>query len=717
MAYKPLIEEPWNKVIEYCKEKGDNSLERLEWQYITEFLRGRPFTFRDYRNRKLVNPVAGLQIPGTNRRLKEDFSERPVDNHLNTIANSLTAKALSNYPFLVPQVLPATSEDADQDTAISSTKILQYYQKATNEEENYRESIGYKKSCGQIYWKDVWDPSAGGPGAMSPTGETIPRGDIRSSIVPPTRRLIQPGIPKDENHTWTGEKIPMPIEEVFDKYGVEVPEETDLINLDTLQSIDHTSPTKQQTLSGHAMVYEIYFKPTKKHKLGRLVIGTTKHKLYDGAWDSKLTAKYPERWHPYTKVPWLVIEGDYWAKSPLFYLTDHQKQLNKLYYRLLQSKKLPYAAFMYLKTSMKWDQIDLSSDNGIIKIPYESQPPQHVKLDLPTMDILAEIQHVIARMNDNAADYEVNRGQRTPGVNSGRQQQQLQMANTLQNSPLLTNIARGMREGHWKLWLQLVAVHFESSGRYLQITGEEGETSNIHFTPDQITSENITLATGQSFFLPPEQRNAELDRLFQMGAFGPPTDPAAIKQYTRLRRIGGGLEGAFADLSADETMAEIENARFESGDYFEKDSVEIEKLLEMDRPPINNRPLIEYVGWYQAAKTRMKAEGMMATGQITPEMAMTTSPPPVPGPEPEKPDIFILARDYEDHAVHIRIHNKYRKNKKFEEACLKNPELRRATDFHILSHKSFMQPSLPMLNSSALPTSPPQSGGPPAIGA
>lgn len=715
MAHKPLIEEPPLRIIEICKTEGDNSFERLDWEYLQEFLRGRPFTFQDTTRRQLVNLAPGMIIPGTNMKVK-DMGDRPVDNHLVTIGNSLTAKAISNYPFLIPQVIAATPEDRDRDTAITSTKVLTYYQKKLNEEELYRKLVGYMKPCGQAYLKTYWDKTAGGPGEVI-DGQKVPRGDVACRVNSAAKMLIPPGIPNDADLPWIGEQNALGVDKIFDTWGVQVEEEDGLENLDSLQSMDCTEPVKKQKLKGHARVFEIYFRPCKKYPLGRLIIGTLKKIFYDSGangWDPKLVTRYPDAWHPYTRIPWMIIEGDYWAKSPLFYLIHHQKQLNKLYYRLVKSKKTPLGAWVYQEQNgVDWNRISWDNEDANIRIPYKAQAPTYVKFQSPNTDIINEITLVVQRMNDNAADYEVTRGQRTPGVNSGVQQQQLQANNAMQNSPLLSNLAKGFLNGHWKMTLRLLVVHLESSGRLLQITGEEGEITNLKFTPDQITFENITLATGLSFYLPPEQRAEELDRTWQLGAFGPPQSPSAIKTYMRLRQIGGNLEGTFAELAADEQMAELENMRFQAGDFLEKDQIEREKLLNGERPA-PSKETAAFLEWQQMSQMYGKAMQQMATGQVTPGMQMAGPPPLDPGPQPPVPTVYMLARDYEDHDTHIKKHNKLRKNRRFEEACLANPELRKATDFHVKSHTLFMQPPMPIPPAS--PTSPPGGGIPPVMG-
>jgi hypothetical protein len=287
----------------------------------------------------------------------------------------------------------------------------------------------------------------------------------------------------------------------------------------------------------------------------------------------------------------------------------------------------------------------------------------------------------------------------------------LQSANSMQAGPLTGGIASGFLN-HWRKLLRLCAVHFEDAGRLIRITGENNEAIAFEFTPDQITSEDIVLMYGPLFYLDPQSRNQELDRMFTGGFFGNPQDPIAQKRYAKLRGIGGGLEEVYAEMVADEQMQEIENKRFEAGDYLEKDTV-----------LINQHPLMQPIHqWQQAKQVHDGAIQALQAGQITPEQMANVPPPPDPGPEPPMPKIYLLARPYDDHIMHLKTLNKFRKSTKFEQMCLKFPDLRIATDFHEQSHKGYLappiqQPPLPNGGGLNIPAQPPNGmpGKPPGL--
>jgi hypothetical protein len=255
---------------------------------------------------------------------------------------------------------------------------------------------------------------------------------------------------------------------------------------------------------------------------------------------------------------------------------------------------------------------------------------------------------------------------------------------------------------HWRKILRLCAVHYEDVGRLISITGENNESIAFEFTPDQITSENIVLAYGPLFYMDPQTRNQELDRMFAGGFFGNPQEPIAQKQYAKLRGIGGGIEEVYAEMVADQQMAEINNKRLENGDWYEKDQVMISK-----HPDWMNYQA-QLAQWQQANAIFTGTLRELSAGNIPGEQMANTPPPQDPGPEPIPPKIYIMARPYDDHPLHIKTLNKFRKSVKFERLCLENQELRIAADALEASHKSFMAPPMqPVMNQNVGQPGPP----------
>jgi hypothetical protein len=719
---KPINQEsdPWD-IVQECVSQADITDLKLIWEYNQEFLRGNHLIYLDTKGKRVIRLTDGTIIPGINKEVSGTINA-PKDPHITTLDNSITAKAYSNLPFLIPQVKPATGEDEDQDTAINSTHLLMYYHEANNEEELYKRVIGWLKPAGNAFRKDWWDKTKGDyVYVLDPeTGERIldeqgnfilmrdkngrpmKTGDVNSDINPPQRMLIPGGIAYDEKLPWIGEENAVDVDDIFDTYGVKVEQES---NLEDLNSLNATSGYGQikKTLKNHARVREIYFKPTSKRPLGRLIIACNKQILYDGVWDEALTSRYPDEWHPYTHIGYKRIEGDYWYKSQFEYLIDLQIQLNKTFKQIQDALKRVKGCFLNQEESVDWDSVNWDAE-GFVHIEFRQNvtvPPQFIQIQIQIQQLVQHYNSLIQRMNDIAANYEVSRGDNIPGVTSGKQVQALQAANSLQSSPLLEGIANGYLAGCRKK-LRMCAVHFEDTGRLISITGQENEAIAFTFTPDQIKSDNIVLANGPWFFMDPQQRMAKVDQLFAMGALGNPQSPATHKRYLWLQGIGGGLEEVTKTYTDDIRMAKAENQLFKEG-----------KLEETDPTLVNQNPMMQeyqaaFQQWQQSKMVYEGAVQALQTGQITEKQMMNSSPPPDPGPEPVKPKIYRMARPYDDDDIHLEVLDQLRKSTWFEKACQANPELREATDYHDQSHR---QNKIRKMIPPQLPQQPPPPGG------
>jgi hypothetical protein len=688
------------QLVEQCRSEGDISDQRLEWEYVQEFRRKNHFVMIDRKQRRIVNlAVEGTKVPGTNYRVSGAINA-PIDPHICTISNSIEAKTYANWPFLVPQVRAATAEDADRDAAKNSTMLLMYYRQQLDEEQLFRESLGYIMPCGNVYLKTYWDVNSGDFGTMDENGNAVKLGDVACKVNSPQKMLIPKGIPNDKDLPWIGEENALPVDQIGDAWGIEVQPEDNLEKLNTLQPLDYAGfQNKTKQLKDHAKVTEIYFKPTKEYPLGRLIIACSKKILYDGVWDKKLTSQYPDEWNPYNRIQWINIQGDYWAKSLLCYLTDHQIQLNRLYKKLIQSKKYSRGWWSYREGSIDWKRVNFDSDDGTPRIPYRSEPAQFVNAPIQNTDIPSEMAQIRQYMNDIAANYEVSRGNAPSNVTSGKQVTQLQAANNIQLSPLLSSFAN-TQIGHWRKILRLCAVHYESQGRLIRIVGENNETIAKNFTPDEIKSDDIILATGQSFFMAPEDRLNELDRWFQTEMASSPQNAMAIKKkYYDLRGIGGGLEELYADYTNDVTMAKWENDEFEQGNFYEQDQVMINDCLTNSMPftPELQQWKTAHDAWLGMQNQENTALQAMDQGVEPVEKLQGLPPPAEVPPEPQPPPIYRLARSYEDHTIHIDVLNNLRKTHKYEMLCLQNPEYRKALDFHYRSHLSYLNPPAPVM--------------------
>ena len=704
--------------LQQCAEEAENSTRILRWRRNQEMIRGNQLLYIDEQRKKLYILKDGLRIPGVGTITGAD--DHPVDNHIITIVNGAKAKALTNPIKL--EVRPSTSEDEDKEAAKLCTYLLQYYQDTLKLD---RQSDGISKReevvdwlfpAGVAFLKTYWDAEKGdyvmmdGQPAIHPqTKKQIRQGDVQCRCVAPQAMLIPPGASKMADLLWIGEKIAMPAEDIRKKYGVEVPEEDNIEDINQLRTVSAMGEAENLKLKGHAVVYELYFRPSDDYPQGRLIIGTKEKLFFDGPWDKKLmaTPEYADTdWHPYTVFPYIRNAGDFWPRTLIDYLFPQQVTLNKLWKTYLESKKNTTGWFLEPEGT-DWSKSSLTKDTGgIPRVVYHGgmNPPQYIPPPVGSQDLLNVIQFVIQRMNDISSFYEVTRGNTDPSVTSGKQAEVLQQASHTQAGPLLDSQVNGFINVGKRI-LHLCAVHYEDDGRSLRIVGKDNENIVFDLTPDRIQSDDVTIAGGNAFYLTPDAKRQEIQSLAEKGLLGDiANDPIAKRKFFDMLELGD-IEELYDSFLKDIDYTRWENKLFRQGMIQETDPSILQEI-EMQNQQA-------YMAWQQEAATfeqrQMEWQGAdqqfkKAYGEyqgikaatrdkqpdIPPEMILPQHPGPEPmppSPEPPPPlPLYRRARDGENHDVSIEEHNSFRKSVEFEKLCAQNPELRRAVQFHIDDH-------------------------------
>jgi hypothetical protein len=683
-------------------------------QYNQEHLRNNPFVYIDKTTSKVIQLAYNAYIPDFKSKFMEDPSTYPKDPHIITIMRGIKAKALANP--LYGQVVPATSEAEDKDAAEDCSLLLKYSNRELKEKELRKQIIGWIQPCGnvleKVWWNKekgeyIYEPDENG----QPTQNKIKEGDVDCKIIAPPSFLKPKGIKlEDPNLPWCGEMYAMPIKKVKKIYGVDVKAETNLEDLRSLGELTVSGSGENKQLKDHAKLIELFFPPSEEHpntegldqkKYGRHIIACDSKILKDDVFDPYLTAKFGI-WHPYTyHYKDIDIEGDDWAKAIMDYLTDDQNQLNKNYKQIMDSKVYSKPIIVYQDKTIDWDKVNLNPSDGYPKLGVKQGATFNPSFMGPpniNQDLVQRHQMIKQSMNDKAAMYEVTRGNADPSITSGKQTEALQSANTLQHSPLLTNIADGAI-ARWVRTLQLYSVHLDPKfGRMIQIVGKNKEAVALQFTPDKIRSYNVIVSGGNNFFMTPEERRAELTKNFQAGLLGNPMDPKVKAKYLDMLEYGS-YEEFLEEYTADIDMQKLENRMF-AGDIQRGIMPQLEETDPYILQQIEKEFEEEYNAWITQGQQYEETMAKMAAGQIGPEQIMSTPPPQPPGPEPQL-KMWRRARPYENHDIHIETLNVWRKTKAFEDLCKQFPQIREATDFHQADHERQkqlqMQKQLPMM--------------------
>lgn len=754
------------EVIEHAKENS----KKTAWVYLTEkieyFLNGEMLLYQNKDGRWY--PIkANTALPGVPEGVTEQsLMDYPKDPHIITLSNGVTSKALGNP--LMPQAKPFSNNDDDVEAARRVTNLLMCYRNVHKEDRQTEgrsmrdEIIELFKVTGCAFIKDYFDPNAGemvpvhddgGNLVIDPkTGQPAMRrrGDLRSEVVSGREIGVPNGIKKWADLPWIMHESTMHINKIFEKYGKWVEPDEGLEDTRDQTAWGNSAEGEGKLLEGHAVVYEVYMRPSPKYPKGRMVAGTSTVELFDGVYDKKLAdSDYADTdWHPFSFAGWLYNTRKFWPKTPFEHIIPHQINLNKQWKRLLDDDKDLKGWWLNQKGTVDWEMVRNSyQQDGTPNIQYEpdTAEPKFVPPPKINRDSINKINLIVNRANDNLAQYETSRGNSDPNIKSGKQADVMNMAANSQSTPLLTALV-SLFIGHWTKEVHLAAVHFDDGlPREIQYDDPlSGEIVNDTFSPDDIKSDDITIYGGNAFYMTPEAKNEELDRLLGLGAFGNIAQDMKARRAYLKQRSDFLPEDSWNPEHNDIDMAKWENRRFKNGQFTEDREYIIEAVMAEHQAKLQQWQQAKAVfekaiqAW-KTAKDRfdnlnepyMKAvyeqEELAKQGlpsEHPGEPPLDPGQPPLqldPGPPPPEPEPWWRAKPYENHAAHREEHAAFRKTVNYEKLCAENPDLDKAMDFHDMDHVrkevEYLKRQQDIVASIMPPPAPPGGTQPPGQGA
>ncbi len=682
------------------ESESDMSMRLMDWQMYAEFDRGNQNIYQSKELRQVIKLYRGAYIPEEGQYFAEDYM--PTLNHLGVISDSITARANANP--LKPLVRPKTGEDDDRDAAKASTLALQSYDQTLDADKDRREAVEWLKITGNCFAKDWWDRNLGDilpplqDGAdtvgldvrhlMNSAVEPTLTGDLNGCIIPPHAMIIPPGASRMKDLDYIGDMSAISVTEAKGKYGVDVTPEEGLQDLRQLQAVDTTAHEGNGILKDSVRVIDLYFPPSQDHptpeqkRYGRHIITVGGKLVEDGVWDRALTER-PEFggvWHPYSKCEFIRTGGDFWGGTPYKDLCQDQIEINRQWRMAAGSKQIIRTILAYQDNgTVDVDKLRLTKHGqGLARLPYDGNTPPAL-LNIPGNDdgYINRIEHLKRNMDDRLATYQVTRGNVDPSVTSGKQQQALVQAATIQASPLSLNLAMFFRD-RWRLRLQLLAVHLTAE-KVLRIVGAENEAISFTLKPEHLTSDDVVVEDLQAFLTDPETRKQQIRQNFGAMLYGDPRDPVVRQKVARM------LDVPFSE-ELDETARDIERAKWENrafmrGEFDEKNPAIIQRIMAQHA---------EAVQAFQQAMLQYQQDAQAYPQAVAIAAASGAPPPPEsapPTPPPAQPIMWKRPRPWEDHRTHIETHNAERKTAEYEKKCQENPLLFDVMEFHVKEHE------------------------------
>lgn len=292
------------------------------WQINMNFLMGNQYCNIGY----------GGQIEEADRQFF--WQEREVYNHIAPIYDIRYAKLSRIKPDI--NVIPATSDERDKQSAKASKKIYKSLKNKLEIENKITQAIRWSEVCGTVFYKVSWNNNLGQTVAVDKDGNKVKSGEVELSVVSPFE--IYPDSQTCESLRDCQSLLhakAYTTEQIKSMYGVEVKGEK--INTFSLDNVSvgvgglgfNGTATKliETTKDNSAIVIEKYVRPNSEYPNGRLIIVAGDKLVYDGELPY-LCGEDKTRDFPFIRQTSIEEPGCFWGTSVIERLIPVQRAFN-----------------------------------------------------------------------------------------------------------------------------------------------------------------------------------------------------------------------------------------------------------------------------------------------------------------------------------------------------------------------------------------------------
>jgi hypothetical protein len=322
----------------------------------------------------------------------------------------------------------------------------------------------------------------------------------------------------------------------------------------------------------------------------------------------------------------------------------------------------------------------ITSEPGIV-IEYKPglAPPQPLPLQGLPSYVMDELSNLLMDIEDISSQHAVSRGGTAAGVTAATAINFMQE----RDDALMTTTYQSIEDGWEKIAKQTLShvVQFWDVPRTVSVTGVDGSFDAIALKGSELKSgTDIRMEAGSAL---PVSKAARQALLMDMMKFGW-VDPMKGLELMEM----GGLEKLYNDIKIDEQQAQRENLRIRRLDIREIE--EHAMLVQQTNTQIQEvQEEIEAGGepQYQAQPTAL------TTGTVPEELAIPgAETDPSTGVPLQMPPNIIPVNSWDNHAVHMEVHNRFRKSQAYE---LLSDEIKQQFEYHVQMHQQALMATMP----------------------
>lgn len=485
-----------------------------------------------------------------------DWMSAEVYNHLAPIISTRLAKLGRVQPGL--SVRPATSDDADQATARTSTQLLKGFYAAQDLNHKIREAEAWNEICGCVFMKTVWDPDAGRPIGMM-NGRTVREGDLKTMVVPAleiypdsiTRRSVDEcgsiihakAYTADEIEAIWGQRIEGRTVDVFA-----------MDNTGLTAGGSGYNPGYQAIVRGELeeaeIVIEYMEKPSLLQPEGRLAIVAGDRLLHLGPLPWRV-GEYGERGYPLVRMVCEPNPGSFFGCSVLERLIPIQRAYNAVQNRIHEYLARASIGVLVAEENSLADPDALEdgvAPGTIIEVKAGRAMPHWLESPPIPPALIAERENLDNQFILISGTSEISRNSNMPSsALSGVAIELLKEQDDTRLSQTAENVRDMVRELGVK-WIRLLR-QFATTARINRMNGEDNEIQMVIWRTSDLTSDDVVIDTDNELSNTPAQRKNTALELYKAGLF---TDPATgqLSRFGRLQLMDAFRLGNWEDVTA-----------------------------------------------------------------------------------------------------------------------------------------------------------------------
>jgi len=626
---------------QYKRCKAQRLKKERQWYLNLSFLLGHQYV--DWIKTSTSASGFKLYVPPAPR-----WRVRLQINMIRPIIRKEIAKLTSSKPNWT--VVPNTTEDQDVVAARVAEQIFTSIYDEKKIQNKLKKAVFWSSSCGVGFIKSIWDPMA-----ICGYGQYEYQGDIDYLVVDPFHIFVPDLLEEEiENQSYIIHAQTRSVEWVNSRFpGLKVQPDVKAVSSIMEEAFLNLTAAKNSE-PDEVLLLEMWIKPGKVARFPKgaylLIVGDnlaqiSRMPIVDPNLPPEMAAMAPQQSevaYPYhhKKYPFVKIDhiptGQFYPASVIEDLVPVQRELNRTRSQIVENKNL-MGKISYISPKGSIDPTRMTSEPGqVIEFnpglgePKAQQPPE-----IPSY-VINHLDQLRMDFDDLSAQHEVSRGNAPGSVVAATAISTLQEQDDSQLSTTIDSIEMGMEKLGF-LTLSYVEQYWDTE-RLVKTVGTDAYFDAQMFQGSAIQgNKDVRVEQGSALSISKSARQAFITDLM---------NNQHIPALAGLEVLNfPGIEKLYENLETDKRQATRENLKMQQG------------MLEPMTGP-DGMPLMD-----------------------------PNSVDPMTG-QPMQPVMGLPVNTFDNHELHIEVHNQFRKTQQFE---ILPPEAQAAFEDHVTQHQMMVQ--------------------------